>query len=71
MAPKTPWVNVSHPFLPIFWVPSGTPKSTKNLIFAKKGAPRNAVLSGYVANAVFLDFVVDFWSIFDDTSMQK
>ena len=53
------------------WVPSGTPKSTKNQHFAAKGAPRNAFLSIFVANAVFLDFLVNFWSIFHENSMEK
>ena len=60
MAPKTPWINVPHSFLPIFGVSSGTPKSTKNPFLAKKGAPGNAFLPVLVANAAFLDFLADF-----------
>ena len=37
----------------------GTPPSTKNHVLAKKGAPRNAFLTVFVANAVFLDFWKD------------
>ena len=52
-------------------MPSGTPKSTKNRLFATTGAPRNAFLSICVANVFFLDFLVDFWSIFQGKSMKK
>ena len=70
MAPKTPWVNVRHPFLPIFGFLLGPPNLLKNQFLAKKGAPRNAFLFGFVANAAFLDIFVDFWPMFDEISMQ-
>ena len=54
-----------------FWSPAGTPKSTKNWLVAQKGAPGNAFLSIFVANVVFLGFLVDFWSIFHEKSMKK
>ena len=54
-----------------FWVPLGALKSTKNQLFAKKGAPRKALLLIFVANVVFRDFLVDFLSIFHEKSMKK
>ena len=42
----------------------------KNQFLAKKGAPRNAFLLGFVANAAFLDLFVDCWPMFDEISMQ-
>ena len=38
---------------------------------AQEGAPRNAVLSIFVANVVFLDCLMDFWWIFDEKSMKQ
>ena len=46
-------------------------KSEKNRVKMQTGAPRNAFLSICVANAFFLDFLVDFWSIFQGKSMKK
>ena len=54
-----------------FWSPAGTPKSTKNWLVAQKGAPGNAFLSIFVANVVFLDFLVDFWLILHETIMKN
>ena len=54
-----------------FWVPWGSPKSSKNRLFQKTDGPRNAFLSIFVANAGFLDFLVDFWSIYHWKSMKK
>ena len=52
-----------------FWEPAGTPKSTKNRFFAKKGAPGSSFLTIFVARAFFLDFFVDFPSILAWKSM--
>ena len=46
-----------------FWVPAGTPKSTKNRFFGKKGVPGSSFLTIFAAHAFFLDFFVDFPSI--------
>ena len=47
-----------------FWTPPEAPNTTQKSIkhrrFAKKGALRNACLSIFVANVVFLDILVDF-----------
>ena len=54
-----------------FWVPLGALKSTKHQLFAKKDAPRKTLLLIFVAHVVFLDFLVDFCSIFHEKSMKK
>ena len=47
------------------WIlgPAGTPKSTKNRFFGKKGVPGSSFLTIFAAHAFFLDFFVDFPSI--------
>ena len=57
---QDPKVPPPSQILDHFWVPFGSPKITKNRVFVKKGASRNAFLSISVVNTVFLDFFVDF-----------
>ena len=54
----------SHPFLGRFWDPAGTPKSIKNRVFAKTGAPGSSFLTIFWARARFLVFLVDSGPIF-------
>ena len=53
----------SHRVFGGFWVPAGTPKSTKNHFFAQKDVPGSSFLTIFAARAFFLDFFVDFPSI--------
>ena len=53
----------SHRVFEGFGVPAGTPKSTKNYLFAQKGVPGSSFWTIFVARACFLDFFVDFPSI--------
>ena len=46
-----------------FWDPAGSPKSTKNRLFAKKDVPGSSFLTIFAARAFFLDFFIDFPSI--------
>ena len=59
----TPWGT--------FLGPPVSPKISKNQFFVKKGGPRNACLSIFVANDAFLDFFIDFESIFHDTIVEN
>ena len=43
----------------------------KNRFFPQKAVPGSAFLSIFAANVVFLDFLMDFWSILDEKSMKK
>ena len=60
MAPKTPWINVPHPFLPVLGSPLGPPNRPKINFWRKKGAPRNAFLPVWWQMLWFLNF----WWIF-------
>ena len=51
------------PVLGRFWMPAGTPKSTKNRFFAKKGTLGSSFLTIFAARGVFLDFFIDFRAI--------
>ena len=51
------------PVLGRFWMPAGTPKSTKNRFFAKKGTLGSSFLTIFAARGVFLDFFIDFPAI--------
>ena len=53
-----------------FWVPPGTPKTTKNRCFPKKAILRNPFLSIFAAKVVCLNFLNDFGSILDENAMQ-
>jgi len=53
----------SHRVFGGFWVPAGTPKSTKNHIFAQKDVAGSSFLTFFSARACFLYFFVDFPSI--------
>ena len=46
----------SHRVFGGFWVPAGTPKSTKNHIFARKDVPGSSFLTIFAAHAFFLYF---------------
>ena len=46
-----------------FWMPGGTPKSTKNRFFAKKGTLGSSFLTIFAARGVFFDFFIDFRAI--------
>ena len=46
-----------------FWEPAGTPKSTKNRFFTKKGTLGSSFLTIFAARGVFLDFFIDFPAI--------
>ena len=70
MAPKTPWINEWHPFWLILG-PLWDHKVEQKSVFCENGCSKERLFTGFVANAVVLDFLVDFWSIFDEISMQK
>ena len=59
------WQEVSSTFTN-FWVPFGTPKSTKNRSLALKGVPGRGFLSIFLAEIVFLTFQHDFSLIIDE-----
>ena len=63
-------VKDDHP-LGCFWLPWGSPKSTKNRSLAPKGAPGSDFLSIFLAIIVFLIFKLGFSSILDEKSMKK
>ena len=71
MAPKTPWFNEWHAFWLIFGSPLELRNQSKIDVFARKGAPSNLLLSIFVTNTDFLNFLVDVWSIWDKISMNK
>ena len=48
----------------IFGFPPGTPKNNEIHFFPQKAVPGSALSSMFVANVVFLDFFIDFLSIF-------
>ena len=54
-----------------FWLPSGTPKSTKNRSLAPKGAPGSDFLSNFQTKIDFLTFGLDLSSIFSEKLMKK
>ena len=62
-------VKDDHP-LGCFWLPWGSPKSTKNRSLAPKGAPGSVFLSIFLAGSVFLTFGLDFSSIFGEILMK-
>ena len=55
-----------YQFLGSLW----DPQIYKKSVFSEKGCPKERFLLGFVANAAFLDLFVDFWSMFDEISMQ-
>ena len=70
MAPKTLGsMSLTHfyKFVGLLWDPQIDQKS----IFGEKGCSKERLFIGLVANAAFLDFLIDLWSIFDEISMQK
>ena len=64
------WQEVSSTFTN-FWVPFGTPKSTKNRSLAPKGAPGSVCLSTFLAESAFLTFQLDFSSIIGEKTVEK
>ena len=53
---QDPFCQEVVPTFTQFWLPSGTPKSTKNRSLAPKGAPGSDFLPICLAKSVFLTF---------------
>ena len=64
MAPKTPWINVPHSFLPIFGSPLGLPNRPKIHFWRKRvlqGTPFYRFLWQMLRFSIFWQIFVDFW----------
>ena len=48
-----------------FWLPQGTPKSTKNGTLGENGGPRAVIFSIFAEKGAATHFFIDFSSIFD------
>ena len=48
-----------------FWLPQGTPKSTKNCTLGENGGPRAVIFSIFAEKGAATHFFIDFSSIFD------
>ena len=70
MAPKTPWINVPHPFLPVLGSPLGPPNRPK-INFWRKRVLQGTPFYRFCSKCCGSWFVGDFWSIFHEISMQK
>ena len=60
-----PFCRGVAPTLEHFWLPLGTPKSTKNTTFLKNGAPAAVIWSIFVGKTASTNIFIDLLSIFE------
>ena len=60
-----PFAKEWRPLWTIFWLPLGTPKSTKNVFFLKNEGPAAVIRSIFVGKTASTNIFIDLFSTFE------